>query len=111
MDTAKIGHAQKVQPSRLLGAALVILAGLMSGCGQSAGTGTTSPPPSSPASTAAPTAVSGGPCGTASTPPRRYQHVIWIIMENKSYSSVIGSSSAPYETQLARPVRKRHALV
>jgi phospholipase C len=45
--------------------------------------------------------ASGGPCGTASTPPRRYQHVIWIIMENKSYPSVIGSSSAPYETQLA----------
>jgi phosphatidylinositol-3-phosphatase len=45
--------------------------------------------------------VSGGPCGSASTPPRRYQHVIWIIMENKSYSSVIGSPDAPYETQLA----------
>jgi len=26
---------------------------------------------------------------------------MWIIMENKSYSSVIGSASAPYETQLA----------
>jgi Phosphoesterase family len=45
--------------------------------------------------------VSGGPCGSARTPPRRYQHVIWIIMENKSYSSVIGSPDAPYETQLA----------
>src|SRR5713101_2827189 len=101
MDTVQTGHACEVRPSRLLGAALVILAGLLSGCGQPGGTARTSLPSASPTPTATPSVVSGGPCGTASTPPRLYQHVIWIIMENKSYSSVIGSSSAPYETQLA----------
>jgi len=42
-----------------------------------------------------------GPCGTTTTPPARVDHVIWIWMENKAYSDVIGSSSAPYENQLA----------
>ena len=92
---------EKVQPSRLLGAALVILAGLIAGCGGRAGTGITPHPSSSPASKAAPTRVPGGPCGTTNAPPRRYQHVIWIIMENKSYPAVIGSARAPYETHLA----------
>ena len=42
------------------------------------------------------------PCGTAASPPAHYQHVVWVLMENKSYNSVIGSSSAPYETSLAK---------
>src|SRR6266702_868001 len=95
------GRAREVRPSRLLGAALIILAGLLSGCGQPGERGTTPSPSSSPAPAATPTAVPSGPCGHASAPPRRSQHVVWIIMENKSYSSVIGSPSAPYETQLA----------
>jgi len=101
VDTVQMGRAREVRPSRLLGAALMILAGLLSGCGQPGGTRTTPSPSSSPTPTATRAPVSGGPCGTTSTPPRQYLHVIWIIMENKSYSSVIGSSSAPYETQLA----------
>jgi hypothetical protein len=40
-------------------------------------------------------------CGTASTPPATYDHVIWIFMENQGFNQVIGSSSAPYENQLA----------
>lgn len=92
-----------MRPSRLLAAALVILAALLSGCGQSGGTGAPQSPSSrqAPAPTVTSATTSAGPCGTARTPPSRYQHVIWIIMENKSYSSVIGSSSAPYETRLA----------
>ena len=43
----------------------------------------------------------GGPCGTRATPPGRYAHVVWIVMENHAYSQVIGSASAPYENQLA----------
>jgi Phosphoesterase family len=39
------------------------------------------------------------PCGTVGS--TTYDHVIWILMENKSYPSVIGSRSAPYETALA----------
>src|SRR5579872_1703466 len=35
------------------------------------------------------------PCGTQSKP-GTYKHVIWIWMENKSASMIIGSSQAPY---------------
>jgi hypothetical protein len=45
-------------------------------------------------------AGAAAPCGTAAAP-RKVEHVIWIWMENKSYDSVIGSSSAPFETALA----------
>jgi phosphatidylinositol-3-phosphatase len=31
----------------------------------------------------------------------KIQHVVWILMENKDYSSIIGSGSAPYITSLA----------
>jgi phosphatidylinositol-3-phosphatase len=31
-----------------------------------------------------------------------YSHVVWIWMENKTYRSVIGSSSAPFENSVAR---------
>jgi hypothetical protein len=41
------------------------------------------------------------PCGTASTPPATYDHVVWVLMENHSYSQIIGSPSAPYINQLA----------
>jgi phosphatidylinositol-3-phosphatase len=42
------------------------------------------------------------PCGTRATHPPVYRHVLWIWMENKSYSRIIGSSSAPYTNQLAQ---------
>jgi hypothetical protein len=41
------------------------------------------------------------PCGSAGATPAVYRHVIWIWMENKTYSNVIGSHSAPYQTSLA----------
>lgn len=41
------------------------------------------------------------PCGHAGTPPARYDHVVWIWMENHRRSSVIGSPNAPYETYTA----------
>ncbi len=65
---------------------------------------TASPPHESPPSntaTATPEAPAPGPCGTAASPPTSYDHVVWIVMENHSYNEVIGSSSAPYENQLA----------
>jgi hypothetical protein len=40
------------------------------------------------------------PCGVI--PAARYTHVVWIWMENKPYSAVIGSSSAPYVNTLAK---------
>jgi hypothetical protein len=42
-----------------------------------------------------------GVCGTLAAPPQRVDHVIWIWMENKPYDSIIGSSSAPFENELA----------
>ena len=44
-------------------------------------------------------APSGGPCGTAKS--ANYTHVLWIMMENHSYDTIIGSSQAPYINGLA----------
>jgi len=41
------------------------------------------------------------PCGTESKP-HTYKHVIWIFMENQSYSTIIGSSHAQYINTVAR---------
>ena len=65
------------------------------------GYGTTRETKSSPFAVATPTTRSDGPCGKAKRPPARYDHVVWVLMENKAYSSIIGSSSAPYANQLA----------
>jgi phosphatidylinositol-3-phosphatase len=40
------------------------------------------------------------PCGSAGTAPT-IQHVILVMLENRSYKQVIGSSSAPFQTSLA----------
>jgi phosphatidylinositol-3-phosphatase len=41
------------------------------------------------------------PCGGRRRPPATFRHVIWIVMENRSYSDVIGSSHALYLNKLA----------
>src|SRR5919201_7009042 len=48
-------------------------------------------------------AGSSGICGTyaSQAAPATVSHVIWIWMENHSYSEIIGSSSAPYINRLA----------
>jgi len=65
----------------------------------------TAAPPreSAPSNTASatPAAAAAGPCGRATSPPPSYDHVVWIVMENHSYSEVIGAAGAPYENQLA----------
>jgi len=45
-------------------------------------------------------AKAAGPCGTVTTAPA-YKHVIWIWMENHSYTDIIGSSQAPYINSVA----------
>ncbi|MEA2704053.1 MAG: phosphatidylinositol-3-phosphatase, partial [Actinomycetota bacterium] len=42
------------------------------------------------------------PCGARTAAPARYDHVVWIWMENKTYDEVIGNPSAPYETSVAQ---------
>ena len=51
-----------------------------------AGTALTSP--------AASPQKASNPCGTVTTAPT-YTHVIWVMMENHSYNTIIGSSQAP----------------
>jgi hypothetical protein len=41
------------------------------------------------------------PCGAAAAVPPIYRHVVWIVLENKSYAQIIGSGSAPYINRLA----------
>jgi phosphatidylinositol-3-phosphatase len=62
---------------------VLICLGLLAGCGHKA-----APPPVHVA----------GACGRAGSPPARYDHVVWIVMENRSYSDAIG---APYIHGLA----------
>jgi phospholipase C len=52
----------------------------------------------SPGAATAPAA--SGPCGTVTTAPH-YTHVIWVMMENHSYNTIIGSPQAPYINSLA----------
>lgn len=58
------------------------------------------PPPA--AQPAAPVAVSASsvPC-TGSAPPARWRHVVWIWMENKDYSQIMGASASPYTAALS----------
>jgi phosphatidylinositol-3-phosphatase len=52
--------------------------------------------------TTATTPPAPGACGTlVGGEPAVYQHVIWIVFENHSYSEIIGSSSAPYINRVA----------
>lgn len=66
-------------------------------------TKTTTPTSRVPATTASTTQPPPGgvPCGTQPTPVARYEHIVWIWMENHSFDQVIGNSNAPYETMLA----------
>jgi phosphatidylinositol-3-phosphatase len=41
------------------------------------------------------------PCGQQVAKPGRYDHVVWIVMENKSFGDVVGSSKAPFTNALA----------
>jgi hypothetical protein len=62
----------------------------------------TPPAESAPSNTASAVPVAAaGPCGSTATAPATYDHVVWVVMENKAYTSIIGSPSAPYINQLA----------
>jgi hypothetical protein len=42
------------------------------------------------------------PCGPGAVAPARVQHVVWIVFENRTYDSIIGSPNAPYINSLAQ---------
>ena len=50
--------------------------------------------------TAASRAGAAAPCGT--TTATEWRHVVWIIMENKSYDEIVGNPDAPYQNSLAK---------
>jgi len=75
---------------KAIGLLMVATTLLMSGCGSG----------STDASSAAPVPTGPGPCGTAKSPPSRYDHVVWVVMENHAYSQIIGSADAPYVNKL-----------
>src|SRR2546426_1233711 len=54
-----------------------------------------------PAPSLAQSSPGGAFCGTRRHHPRKYDHVVWIWMENHSYGQIIGSPDAPYINMLA----------
>ncbi len=81
-----------VKPELLLAVSLLVAA-----CGSD----TSSTPSTSSTSSTSTTPVAVGPCGSVSTAPGEYQHVIWIWMENKDSPRVLGSGQAPFLDGLA----------
>lgn len=86
------------------GRLLLIAAIMLAAIGGTAACGAT--PAASTAGAMSPAALSAaaatpGPCGTATTP-HAYRHVVWIWMENHSFSDIIGNKSqAPYLNSIA----------
>jgi hypothetical protein len=69
-------------------------------------TTTAAPASSVPVATTTPTPTAStqptSPCGHPGPPPVRYDHVVWIWMENHSVDAVLGlSAPTPFEHQLA----------
>jgi hypothetical protein len=69
------------------------LAAAIIGCGSKA---------SAPADATNVAAARAHPCGTAHGRHAHYTHVVWIVMENTSFTGVIGSADAPYLNSLAK---------
>jgi hypothetical protein len=65
------------------------------------GTNTSVATPTSPAAGMRATAGAVPVCGSTAQAPAVYQHVVWIWMQNKRYTSVVGDGSAPYVNRLA----------
>jgi phosphatidylinositol-3-phosphatase len=93
--------------------AAVVLAAAATGCtggggGGGAGTAASSSPPSttpggaSPRTPSGETSATGGASATASSGMPRPDHVVVVVMENRSYNDIIGNPRAPYINELAR---------
>jgi len=94
-------------------AVLLPMAALVTGCGAggthhlaspaaSMPSSQLSPSPAPPSPTSAMSPTAGRPCGLGGIGPAHLQHVVLIVMENRSYGEIVGSSSAPYFNGLAR---------
>lgn len=92
-----------MRSGRLVVAALL---GLAAGCsGSTAGPPTGSAPTGRPATTANVAARTAGPCGWGSAP-KVYDHVVWVVLENRSYGELVGppgsraAGRSPYLNEL-----------
>lgn len=52
-------------------------------------------------------AAATSPC-RGQAPPAHYKHVVWIFLENKSFSDIIGNPNAPYLNSLASQCAVAH---
>jgi len=96
-------------PRQAIPAATVLWCLLLAGCSSSPGG---QPTPTNPAATRPPAAPTGTAaragggqiCGRVAKPPATWAHVVWIWMENRDYTEVVGDPEAPYEngTLIAR---------
>src|SRR5436309_573316 len=92
-------------------AALAALLGLLLvACGSSSDSSQSTSPASGSRSSASPRPTSSSPatdasslCGFRDSPPATYEHVIWLIQENKSAKQIIGSKDYPYLNQTVMP--------
>jgi len=75
-----------------IGAGAITLLGCVSGVSASASMPTKAVPAATPSA--------ARPCLDHAVP-RRYTHVIWIFMENHSFSTIIGSKQAPFINSMA----------
>ena len=101
------GVPHRRRPRRPLALAPLVVASLgLAACAVTTTTSTPAPWTSATVS-AAPSAASTAVALSASHPcvgaavPARWEHVVWIVMENKAAGDVLGSPSAPGETALA----------
>ena len=84
------------------------MAAILAGCGGTAATTTSAPsaslttqtPATATALAAASTTVTGTPSPTPGSGMPDFAHIYVIILENKEYGRIVGSSAAPYMNQL-----------
>jgi phosphatidylinositol-3-phosphatase len=85
-------RAVRLRPAACAGVAALVLLAACSGGSRT--------PRATPATHSSSSSRSTTPTSAAILP-SRYDHVVWVWMENHRYSEVIGSPAAPYETELA----------
>jgi hypothetical protein len=87
-------NASQVRHRRVVRTAVVAAAAVMSALAVMPGVANGDTPGSRP--------TPDKPCGVAQKAANtKYEHVVWIVMENKSFAQVNGSADAPYINKLA----------
>jgi hypothetical protein len=80
---------------RPLATLAALLGILLVACSSSPG----SPAPTLEAGSPSSTPEAGSLCGFRDSPPETYEHVIWLLQENKSENQLVGSRDLPYLNQ------------